>query len=725
SEGTLAGIMTAELSLVPLPRHRGLAVICFASVAEAMQAAVELAEFRPAAIEHIDKVLFDQTKGQLAFQSARSLLKLDSDLCESMLLVEFFDDLDDKMTALKSRKFGLRTFTTTDTAEMQAVWGVRRKGLNLLTGCKGPAKPTAGIEDVAVRPEQLPEYVRSLGRILHGVGVQASYYGHAASGTLHVRPVLDLHTAEGVTLYRQIADEVAALTRHFGGSIAGEHGVGIARTEFLPEQLGAELMAAATALKRLFDPKNVFNPGKIVGDGRFRIDTNLRTGADHEILLPFCPVLGFVRRDGSFVGNLEQCNGSGECLKAAPTMCPTYAATRDEIMSTRGRANVIRAVLERRLADPSAVLDAPELDEALSNCLSCKACKAECPSNVDLAALKAELLHARQQRDGVRFVDHLFSAVDLMGRVGSATAPLANAVLRWPALRWLLEKTVGIAAERPLPPYSSQQFDTWFARRETNGAGRRGRVVLWDDTFVRYHEPHIGRAAVAVLEAAGYEVRLPEGRECCGRPAFSRGRLDEAARLGRHNVELLLRMGGDEPVVFLEPSCHSMFVDDYLELDVPGARRIAARCVLFEQFINDLLEREPGALRFRPGARRVAVHGHCHVKALADQGVQARLLNRLPGTSAELMNTGCCGMAGAFGALKSKYELSVRVAQPLVEQIEALPPGTVLVACGTSCRHQITHLTKATPLHVAEVLAKALPASASMPTEVRSGHPIA
>jgi Fe-S oxidoreductase len=239
---------------------------------------------------------------------------------------------------------------------------------------------------------------------------------------------------------------------------------------------------------------------------------------------------------------------------------------------------------------------------------------------------------------------------------------------------------------------------------------------------VRYHEPHIGRAAVAVLEAAGYEVRLPEGRECCGRPAFSRGRLDEAARLGRHNVELLQQTGDDEPIVFLEPSCYSMFVDDYLELGVPGAQRVASQCVLFEQFISDLLEREPGALRFRPGARRVAVHGHCHVKALADQGVQVRLLNRLPGTSAELMDTGCCGMAGAFGALKSKYELSVRVARPLVEQIEAMPQGTVLVACGTSCRHQITHLTTATPLHAAEVVADALVRPPSGVREVRAGH---
>jgi FAD/FMN-containing dehydrogenase/Fe-S oxidoreductase len=708
SEGTLAAIVSAEVKIVPLPKAKGVGIIFFASMAEAMQATVELLDLKPAAIEHVDRVLFDQTRGQLQFKAARNLLELDARPCESFLVVEFFDDnVPERLAALAQKKAGLRTTILKNAAEINLVWAMRKAGLSLLTGCAGDAKPVTCIEDTAVRPAQLPEYVAGLQALLKPLGLHGSFYGHAAAGLLHVRPVLDLHSAGDLKKFHQLSDEVSALVRQFKGSLAGEHGVGIARTEYLPAHLGPELMQLSREIKAAFDPKNIFNPGKIIPDGRYRIDTNLRLGAGYKLELPFEPVLAFAAKDGSFVRNLEQCNGCGGCRKDAPTMCPTFVATGEEYMSTRGRANAIRAALEMRggAGDP---LRSAELEAALSNCLACKACTSECPSNVNLALLKAELLHARHRRDGLPLRERVLSSVDWLGKLGCLAPTLANAALRSPWLRRVMEKTLGLAAQRPLPPYARERFDFWFAQHSPRLPATRGRVVLWDDTFVRYHEPNIGIAAVAVLEAAGFQVALPQGRRCCGRPAFSQGNLDAAAKLGRHNLEMFAHDCSNDPILFLEPSCYSMFVEDYRELKLPGSEQIAARCFLFEQFIEDLLAREPSALRFNERPAQIAIHAHCHAKSLMNPAFMARLAGRLPQRQVALLDTGCCGMAGAFGALKSKYDLSLQVAQPLVEKIQAQPAGAIVVASGTSCRHQIEHLTPAHPRHMAELLADAL-----------------
>src|SRR5246500_758557 len=315
SEGTLAAIFSADLKISPLPCDKGLGLIFFASVGEAMQAPVELLDLKPAAIEHIDRPLFDQTKGQLHFQAARDLLELDTYPCESILIVEFYDDVAERLSILQSRKIGLGTKILNDPTQMNLVWSVRKSGLSLLTGCVGPAKPVAFIEDAAVRPAQLPEYVHGLQSIMKPLGLEASYYGHAASGLLHVRPVLDLHSAADLKKFRQVADQTSALVRHFKGSLSAEHGVGIARTEYMRDQLGDELLGVLREIQRTFDPKNVFNPGKIFSDGRHRIDNHLRENFTQPLELPFEPVLGFAFKDHSFIGNLEQCNGCGGCLK--------------------------------------------------------------------------------------------------------------------------------------------------------------------------------------------------------------------------------------------------------------------------------------------------------------------------------------------------------------------------------------------------------------------------
>jgi len=758
SEGTLAAIFSAELKISPLPHEKGLGLIFFASVAEAMQATVELLDLKPAAIEHIDRPLLDQTKSQLQFQAARDLLELESKPCESILIVEFYEDVAERLSVLESKKIGLRTKIFTDPAKMNVVWSVRKSGLSLLTGCIGPAKPVAFIEDAAVRPAQLPDYVRGLQSIMKPLGLTASYYGHAASGLLHVRPVLDIHSAADLKKFRQVADETSALVRQFKGSLSAEHGVGIARTEYMRDQLGNQLLEVMREIKRAFDPKNVFNPGKIFADGsepdghQHKIDNHLRENFTRPLELPFQPVLAFAFKDRSFTGNLEQCNGCGGCLKQSGIMCPTFIATHDEVMSTRGRANIIRAALELRTNghDP---LESAELDAALSNCLSCKGCTPECPSNVNLALLKAEMLHARWRRNGLPVRERILSNVDLLGKLGCLMPRLTNRLLGSKAARIAMEKTIGISARRSLPHYASERFDKWFSRHcrasvsdATNKEGRspdrpggykppllenRGKVILWDDTFVRYHEPHIGIAAVKVLEALGFEVALVKNRRCCGRPAFSQGNLDAAAKLAKHNIsQLLVRRslgeggsslqhslgrrslgeGGSTPVLFLEPSCWSMFVDDYRELKIENAENIAARCFLFEKFVDDLLAQEPEALRFKHESRSrgILIHPHCHTKSILNPSFMGKLAERLPGRKATVLDTACCGMAGAFGALAEKYDLSVQIAQRLLDQIENQTPGTEVIASGTSCRHQITDLTNLRPKHMAELLAEAL-----------------
>jgi len=705
SEGTLAAVTAAILSVVPRPERRGLGVLFFSSVAEAMQAAVEVSELEPAAVEHIDRILLDQTIGQRTFAAARALLELDDSPCESVLLVEFFDEACEHLGELDRLGLGDRRLMIPELQSQQLVWALRKAGLSLLTGRAGPAKATACIEDVCVRPNQLPDYVDGLTAIMRPLGIEASFYGHAASGELHVRPVLDLRKAKDLERLRFVADEVSALCRRFGGSLAAEHGVGIARTEFLEEHLGPELVGASRRLKGLFDPRGLMNPGKIVDSERFRIDGDLRLGIGSDLDPVVVGELGFVDRDRSFVANLEQCNGCGGCLKDAPTMCPTFIATGDEAHSTRGRANIIHAAIEGRFGDEP--FSSPELSEVLASCLSCKACRTECPSNVDLAALKAELVATRHEARGVPLVDRLVASSDLLGRVGTAIPWIANSVLglRW--IRALFERALGVAADAPLPPFTRHRFDQWFHQRLGSTSGFLGRVLLWDDTWTRYHEARVGRAAVKVLEAVGFEVSLVEGRRCCGRPAASRGLLTELRRLGEHNLSLLV--GKSEPLVFLEPSCYSVFIDEYRQLGLRGADEVAKRCILVEDLLLNVIDEDAFAdLPWLREELAVAVHGHCHTKALAEPTGAASLLGRIPGVAALPLETGCCGMAGAFGMLEANRELSRAVAEPLIQIIRALPSDTLVAAAGTSCRHQIRAFAGVDALHPIEVVAAAL-----------------
>ena len=607
---------------------------------------------------------------------------------------------------------------------MNLVWSVRKSGLSLLTGCVGPAKPVAFIEDAAVRPAQLPDYVRGLQSIMRPLGLEASYYGHAATGLLHVRPVLDLHSPADLKKFRQVADQTSALVRQFKGSLSAEHGVGIARTEYMREQLGDELLDVMRADQTRVRSEKYFQSRERFSDDWRRLPQDRQSS---------CAKISLVR---------SSCRSSRACLRVQGPLVhrqsramqrlrrlpetdrhhvPDIYGDRRRIMSTRGRANIIRAAIELRVNghDP---LKSAELEAALSNCLSCKGCTPECPSNVNLALLKADLLYARWRRDGLPLRERILSNVDLLGQLGCAMPSIANRILDLKPARAVMEKTLGISAKRSLPHYANEQFDRWFARRvdatprrafeEQSGEApllqkKRGKVILWDDTFVRYHEPHIGIAAVKVLEALGFEVVLVKNRRCCGRPAFSQGNLDAAAKLGKHNVDLLnasashvSRLTSHEPpppILFLEPSCWSMFVEDYRELNIDGAEDLAKRCFLFEKFVDDLLAQEPEALRFNERPATVAIHPHCHAKSIMNPAFMATTC----GTCRREEKQRCsippaAAWPARFGALAEKYDLSVQVAQRLLDKIDNQPPGTEIIASGTSCRHQITDLTNAT-----------------------------
>lgn len=708
SEGTLAVIAEAELNIVPLPREKGLGLLFFDSITDAMQASVDVADLNPSAIEHIDRILFDQTRGQRLFEQARDLLDLDDHPCESILMIEFQEDVTDRLAQLKKRRLGRRQLMLQDSSSMQLVWQLRKAGLSLLTGCKGAAKPTTGIEDTAVRPEVLPEYVRELQKILKAQKLEACYYGHAASGLLHIRPVLNVQKPGDLRRFRTVADDVSQLVKTFKGSLAAEHGIGMARTEYLEDHIGAELMDLHRKIKETFDPSWRLNPGKIIHlHKRYRIDFNLRrpieTGSSSAT---FTPELAFSAKDSHWSDNLAQCNGCGGCRKAPATMCPTYQATGEEIMSTRGRANLIRSwTQEGRHKEEMLSM----LQEALRHCLSCKACKTECPSNVDMALIKAELQQVLRDRNGTSLSQWLLGHVDWFAEWASHFPEWSNRMQSWNWLRRRLEKPLNLSTHRPLPAIADERFDLWFGQRSFNHPKPNGLVYLWDDTFVRHYDPHIGKAAVVVLEHLGFEVRLLHGRQCCGRPSFSQGDLRRARRLGQHNINLIAR-NPKAPILFLEPSCYSMFREDYTELGVKNAESIASRCHLLEAFLADQCEKHPEWRdRFHSPESPITHHIHCHAKALTNTSCVDRLTQHLwSETKSEILASGCCGMAGAFGASKSEYELSVQVGNQLAEILHQYPEKAQVLSNGTSCRHQIAHLTDRKPSHFAELLAQTI-----------------
>jgi FAD/FMN-containing dehydrogenase/Fe-S oxidoreductase len=711
SEGTLAVLTEAELNLVARPKSRGLLVPQFATLTAALDALAACLEFRPSAVELMDQMLIDLARTQRALAEVMQSIH---GRPAALLMVEFSGDDDADVSArvheLQRRLAGVAGLTAAVPAIEPGVrdplWNLRRAAMPLLYGMRGDRKPVTFVEDCAVAPPRLPEFAGRFREILKSHGTDGAFYGHASVGCLHIRPLLNLHDPIDVAKMRRITEQVTDLVLTFGGSLSGEHGDGLARSEWNQKMFGPKLYGAFQEVKRAFDPHNLFNPGKVVDAPA--MTENLRYAERPPASVPV--IFDYSRQEG-FFRSIEMCNGAGVCRKTqGGTMCPSYRATRDERDSTRGRANALRLAL---VGDaPRSPLSERWVHDVMDLCLQCKACKTECPSNVDMAKLKAEFLHAYHKRNQRPLGHYLMANIHRLNPVGAKFAPLANRVANRRFVRRIMEQLCGIDRRRSLPVFHRDHFRRWFDHRSPTrqqGNGSPTRVILLDDCFTTFNEPQIGRAAVRVLEAAGVTVELAGGI-CCGRALISKGFLPQAKELAREAIpKLAKRVDDGTPILGLEPSCLLTLADEWPEL-VPGpeAQRVAAAAELADHWLAR--QEKAGAISFPPAKRpgKILFHGHCHQKALCGVSGSAAALRLVSGADVSVLDAGCCGMAGAFGFEKDHYDISVQIAN--LELLPALrqEPDATVVATGTSCRHQIHDLDGRRVLHPLEVIAEAL-----------------
>ncbi len=717
SEGTLAWFRQLKLKLAPLPSHKVLGVAHFPSFHRAMELTQEIVKLDPDAVELVDRTMIGLAREQPAFRPVVDrYFRGDPD---AILLVEFAG-ADHAFQLAKLRQLGElladlglpdAVVEVTEARGQRDIWEVRKAGLNIMMSMKGDGKPVSFIEDCAVPLEHLAEYTRRLDEVFAKHGTRGTWYAHASVGTLHVRPVLDMRR-DGAQKMRAIAEEACALVRQYKGAFSGEHGDGLVRSEWIEPILGARLTHALAEIKDLLDPHNRFNPGKIVRASRM----------DDRQLFRYAPGYATARLEtvldwsdwGGLAPAVEMCNNNGHCRKFdAGTMCPSYRVTRDEIHSTRGRANTLRLALSGQL--DAKGLDSDAVHEALDLCVSCKGCRRECPTGIDMARLKIEVRHQREKTHPRRLREKLVAYLPHYAPWLSKLAPLVNLRDTIPGLAGLSESWLGLSARRSLPKWRTDGFRNGEAR----AAGPAGNaVVLFADTFNRWYEPENLRAAVRVLEAAGYgvEVAAPKagGRPlCCGRTFLAAGMVDAARAEARRVLDALgPALDRGLPVIGLEPSCLFTFGDEYLAM-MPSSEttRLARAAVSFEQFIVT----EHAAGRFAAalksiGSSRALLHGHCHQKAFDAMGSVEQALRLVPGLRVETIESSCCGMAGAFGYEAEHFETSMQMAEAaLLPAVRSAEPEAVVVADGTSCRHQIADGAGRRALHVARVLDRALP----------------
>ncbi len=592
-------------------------------------------------------------------------------------------------------------------AEHQAkVWKVRKVGLGLLMSIKGDHKPIPFIEDAAVPVEHLAEYVTKVEQFCNDRGTDVAYYAHASAGCVHIRPLINAKEASEVAKLPEITSFSVDLLRGYGGSLSSEHGDGRARSAFNEQFFGPELYGLYKKTKDIFDPKGILNPGNVVNAGP--MTDNLRYGSGYQVMslrdhIDFSEDKGFHRA-------VEMCNGAGICRKRTTgTMCPSFQATREEEHSTRGRANALRAAMSGRL--PNKELTSKRMYEVMDLCIECKACKAECPSSVDMAKIKFEFLAQYHEANGTPIRTRLFGNIASLTRMTSGPlAPITNFVTRRKVTRWLMEKMLGISRHRTLPSFARTSFVKWFNKRSVQQAGAN-KVVLFNDTFNTYNSPEVAIAATEVLEAAGFEVILP-GHKCCGRPMISKGLVKEARAAAAETVARLApHAKAGIPIVGLEPSCLLSLKDEYLHL-LPGnedAKVVASQCVMFEEFIAGLADSNALSLEFEHAKQKLLLHGHCHQKALVGTEPSKRMLALPDGYIVDEVDSGCCGMAGSFGYEKEHFNISQTMAERrLLPAVRGEDSDTLVVAAGFSCRHQIKDGTGKEALHPAQVIRNAL-----------------
>jgi FAD/FMN-containing dehydrogenase/Fe-S oxidoreductase len=685
SEGTLVAITEATVRLVELPPSRVFAVGHFESVADAIAAADTALALQPAAVEMIDRTILGLARTKLEYRRMTERLEGDPG---ALLYVTFFGDEGlAKLDELAGNWSAYHTLRAETAADQAALTDVRKAGLGLLMAAsEGARRPLAFVEDTAVAPERLGEYVRRFREILDRHGLTAGWYGHASVGCLHIRPFVDLTAPGGIATMEAVATEVMELVAEFDGVNSSEHGDGRVRSAFNRRIFGDELYGAMQKTKVLFDPHNRLNPGVMVDAPPITVD--LRD--------PALPTPGPLSTRLAFNGGMhaaaDRCQRIGACRKTGTgVMCPSYMATREEEHATRGRANALVKALSG--PDPRAALGDERLHEILDLCLECKACKSECPLSVDMASLKSEFLSHYQDIHGVPLRSRLFGSIRRLNRLGAATAPLSNLALRVAPL-------VGIARARPMPRFSRETLVRWHRQKP----GTRD-VVFLADSFTT-----VGRAAIELLEAAGYSVRLESGG-CCGRASISKGLLDQAGRMAADMTARLAPYAEKGvPIVGCEPSCLLTLCEEHLALqpDDERAKTVAGAARLVEELLVEAID--DGALTMRGGGpRRIVFHGHCHQKALAGTTATMALLQRIPGAEVVELDAGCCGMAGSFGFEAEHYELSMQIGESrLFPALRAEDGETLVAATGVSCRQQISHGVGRVARHPVQIVREAL-----------------
>ena len=712
SEGTLGIVVSAKLNLVPLPKAKAVLAIEFDELLDALAATPVILRHRPSAVEVMDRFILDHTRESPALDALRRRI-LQQESTGALLCVELYGDdaaeLPQRLASIEADLAGLRCRWRRAVApEDQArIWSLREAALGLSMAMKGDGKSLSFVEDTAVAPEKLRDYIDRFLTIVRAHGTVAGVYAHASVGCLHVRPVVNLKTAEGVRRFESIAGEISDLVLEYGGALSGEHGDGLVRGPFTAKMFGPTLYEAFRTVKRTFDPNALFNPGKIVDAPP--MTANLRYGAGYATK---AVATHFDFADyGGFGQAAEMCSGVGACRKTIDgTMCPSYMVTRDEKHSTRGRANVLRLAMAGNLKGSS--LSDDDLRDVLDLCLECRACKTECPVGVDVARLKSEFLAGYWNGHPIPLGTRVLARAHSVAKWGSRLAPLSNAVGRAQLVRRLGEAAFRIDRRRLPPRWARTSFSRRFAARKRHHE-TGPRVTIFNDTFTNYCDPEIGVAAVDVLEAAGRSVALA-GNACCGRPQISQGLLDEARQCAESNVKALYSVAAEGgAIVFLEPSCLSAVKEDAPALLVGEAKQrarvVAGACCAFEEYVERELAGGRAQLPMTPGPSRIVFHGHCHQKAMGLAAPALALLSRIPSAAVEALDAGCCGMAGSFGYVREHYDVSRQIGERrLLPAARGLKPGAVLVASGTSCRQQVAHFAGVEALHPAVIIGSLL-----------------
>lgn len=721
SEGTLAFLTEIKLNVVPLPpKEAGLVCIHCQSIDEALRANLIALQYKPSACELIDHYILDCTKNNIEQSKNRFFVKGEPG---AILVVELSRDTKEEVFALAAAMqadmekagYGYH-FPLLFGEDTKKIWTLRKAGLGLLSNMPGDAKPVPVIEDTAIDVQELPEYIQEFNEILKKYNLYSVHYAHAGSGELHLRPIINLKTVEGNALFRKIAEEIAALVKKYKGSLSGEHGDGRLRGEFIKFMVGEKNYRLLEEVKRIWDPQNIFNPGKIVDTPPMHTMLRFTPGQDTPQINT---VFDFGRTEG-ILRAAEQCNGSGDCRKtqlSGGTMCPSYMATKNEKDTTRARANILREFLTN--STKVNRFDHEEIKEVMDLCISCKGCKSECPSNVDMGKMKAEFLQHYYDANGIPFRTRMVGNFTKANNLAAIAPFMYNTVFSNGFTSSIAKKVMGFAPERSVPLLQETTLRKWYKKhnkQKTKNQAKSplGKVYLFCDEFTDFNDTHIGIKAIQLLEKLGYEVIIPEHIES-GRTYISKGLLREAKKIAIRNVEMLKGLVTPEtPLIGVEPSAILTLRDEYLDLVnnelLPEAVKIAGNSLLIDEFFAREIDKGNITKQsFTQAQRLIKLHGHCHQKALSSLTHTKKMLSLPENYTMHLIPSGCCGMAGSFGYEKEHYEVSMQIGElVLFPTVRKQPEDVIIAAPGTSCRHQIKDGTGRKALHPVEILYEAL-----------------